>query len=376
MAPQHRNLRRRKDTGAWYCEIEVKGIRIVIPLGTDYALARRQLPGARLEAKQRAREAIAARAEADGPPITFRRFWREIWNPRTAGKRKGKQVELAGYRLENYADPVIGHLHLEAIDVSHLVSIARMCREGGLSAQTVRHVLAEVRCVLRFAAEKGTIRACPPFGPAMPEVAEAIPRPVPEDHLRILLDGADERVANAMELAAITAIRFTEQKELSPDRIRLDGADPILVIEGTGAKNGKTRVVPLVPRAVELLARAIELNTVSETPSITPYGWMPYAGAAITRTLCRRVGIRHYTWHQLRHTATGRLLDAGLSEETVMAITGHSSVQVLRRYGRRSTAAVRREIGEVHESWAMVGAEKHQRMHQREEETVLRVVET
>jgi len=46
----------------------------------------------------------------------------------------------------------------------------------------------------------------------------------------------------------------------------------------------------------------------------------------------KSAGINDFKFHDLRHEATSRLVEAGLSDQEVMSITGHNSAQMLRRY--------------------------------------------
>jgi len=44
---------------------------------------------------------------------------------------------------------------------------------------------------------------------------------------------------------------------------------------------------------------------------------------------CRETNLR---FHDLRHEATSRFVEAGLSDQQVSSITGHKSMQMLKRY--------------------------------------------
>ena len=55
------------------------------------------------------------------------------------------------------------------------------------------------------------------------------------------------------------------------------------------------------------------------------------AGTAFHRA-CRELGIRDLHFHDLRHEATSRLFEAGLTIEKVALVTGHKDWKMLRRY--------------------------------------------
>jgi integrase len=45
-----------------------------------------------------------------------------------------------------------------------------------------------------------------------------------------------------------------------------------------------------------------------------------------------RLGMADLRFHDLRHEAVSRLVEAGLSDQEVAAISGHKSMQMLKRY--------------------------------------------
>ena len=45
-----------------------------------------------------------------------------------------------------------------------------------------------------------------------------------------------------------------------------------------------------------------------------------------------KAGLPDFHFHDLRHEAVSRLVEAGLSDQEVAAISGHKSMQMLRRY--------------------------------------------
>jgi integrase len=48
--------------------------------------------------------------------------------------------------------------------------------------------------------------------------------------------------------------------------------------------------------------------------------------------LCEKQNIHNFVFHELRHCAATNLADAGVEAETIMAITGHRSVEMYLRY--------------------------------------------
>ncbi len=48
--------------------------------------------------------------------------------------------------------------------------------------------------------------------------------------------------------------------------------------------------------------------------------------------ILEETGIRGFRFHDLRHEAVSRLVEAGLGDQEVFAISGHKSMQMLKRY--------------------------------------------
>lgn len=93
------------------------------------------------------------------------------------------------------------------------------------------------------------------------------------------------------------------------------------------AKNGEARVVPLSTRAVAVLQSIQKKDrrcAVFQT-----------SGEAVKQSFsraCKRAEIEDFRFHDLRHEATSRLFEKGLNPMQVAAITGHKTLQMLKRY--------------------------------------------
>jgi len=58
----------------------------------------------------------------------------------------------------------------------------------------------------------------------------------------------------------------------------------------------------------------------------------PYEFRMAWKKVIRMTGIQNLRFHDLRHEAVSRLVEAGLSDQEVSAISGHKSMQMLKRY--------------------------------------------
>ena len=63
------------------------------------------------------------------------------------------------------------------------------------------------------------------------------------------------------------------------------------------------------------------------------------------RKACRLAEIEDLHFHDLRHEATSRLFELGLEGMEVMAITGHSTTDMLKRYTHFRAANLAAKLG-------------------------------
>ncbi|MBU2804381.1 site-specific integrase [Acidithiobacillus ferridurans] len=91
-------------------------------------------------------------------------------------------------------------------------------------------------------------------------------------------------------------------------------------------KNREARDVPLSSRAIEVL------KTLPHTLDGRVFGTTYNAVHLAYNRACKRAGIADLHFHDLRHEATSRLFEKGLNPMQVAAITGHKTLQMLKRY--------------------------------------------
>ena len=146
------------------------------------------------------------------------------------------------------------------------------------------------------------------------------------DEQRRLLKACHPKLRGIVTFALITTARIGEILTLRWDQCD-DGFVTFL-----RTKNAKLRRIPISGVLAEVLA---------EQPRLTPWVFSnprtrkPYTtvAASFRRALERaKITTGDVTPHTLRHTAISRMIDAGIDDYTVMAISGHSSARMLVRY--------------------------------------------
>lgn len=112
------------------------------------------------------------------------------------------------------------------------------------------------------------------------------------------------------------------------------------IISLTNTKNGSARTVPLTLAATKIFDEALanpvrpidcELIFFGE-PGRDKKTRRPYAFNKVFGKIKADIGLADLHFHDLRHEAVSRLVEAGLSDQKVSAISGHKSMQMLKRY--------------------------------------------
>ncbi len=137
-------------------------------------------------------------------------------------------------------------------------------------------------------------------------------------------------------IALYTGMRQGEILSLYRDQVDIQRR----VVRLDKTKNGDARTVPLSIHAAEVFREALEhpMHKLVDTPLLF-YGEpgrdgkrRPYVIHKVWAQAKLRAGLRDFRFHDLRHEAVSRLVEAGLGDQEVATISGHKSMQMLKRY--------------------------------------------
>lgn len=111
------------------------------------------------------------------------------------------------------------------------------------------------------------------------------------------------------------------------------------VVRLSVTKNDSARTVPLTQRATQVLREALANPTRPKECDLVFFGEPgkdgkrgPYAFTKVWNDTKLALGLADLRFHDLRHEAVSRLVEAGFSDQEVSAISGHKSMQMLKRY--------------------------------------------
>ncbi len=138
-----------------------------------------------------------------------------------------------------------------------------------------------------------------------------------------------------VRIALYTAMRQGEILSLTHDQVDLQRR----ILRLSDTTNGSARTVPLSRRAVAVFRAALNNPARPRDSDLIFPGEpgrdgmrRPYQIHKVWADALKRAGVANLRFHDLRHEAVSRLVEMGLSDQEVAAISGHKSMQMLRRY--------------------------------------------
>ena len=187
------------------------------------------------------------------------------------------------------------------------------------------------------------------------------PSPGPGRNRRLNGD-EEERLLNAcaahsnpylawiVKLALYTAMRKSEITSLTLEQVNLDKRTVFL----PDTKNNSVRTVPLTDKAYKTIKEALahpirptDTNLIFPGEPGKEGKRKPYVINRIWEQAKDNAEIHGFRFHDLRHEATSRFVEAGLSDQEVASITGHKSMQMLKRYTHLRTEDLVNKIHDI-----------------------------
>lgn len=224
-------------------------------------------------------------------------------------------------------DDYFGHLALNALTPA-LIREYRDKRLDYVKGDTVRKNISLLGRVIKHAITEWDVHL--PFGNPvnavkLPPKGKSRNRRLMCDEEEILLKTAKEYdgvIEPIIRIAIETAARRGEIQRLCWQNINFKESTANLL----DTKNGEDREIPLSEAALHALKSLPRSSNGSvfnmQTDSITQ----------AFRMVCQRAGIEDLWFHDLRHEATSRFFELGLSIMEVSTITGHKDLRMLRNY--------------------------------------------
>ncbi len=256
-------------------------------------------------------------AEADSTTLSdaLDRYGREV----SILKKSGK-IEL--YRIGTLKTDKIGRLYLSRIRGADLAEYRDRRLAAGLSDSSVRLELAIISHLFTVAMKEWRMEGLrnPVLSVRKPAPGKARDRRLSLGEEKRLLAECAPPLEAIILFALETGMRRGEIHKLLWKDVDLGKCTAQLL----DTKNGEDRTIPLSSRALNVL-KGLPRNINGKV----------FPGADISHSFaaaCRRAGIEDLHFHDLRHEATSRLFERGFNPMEVSSITGHKTLQMLKRY--------------------------------------------
>ncbi len=283
---------------------------------------------------------------------------RGVYISRTGSERMTLQEALQRYLTEVTPTKKPTTQRSESITAQHLIGFLGKYSMAALSSELVAsyrdHRLAAgkanntVRIELAMLSNLFTV-AIQEWGLGLTHNPVAtIRKPSPgKSRDRRLTGDEEQRLLEAVEahsnpmlawvvtLAIETGMRQSEIVNLRLQHVDLQSR----VVRLFDTKNNSARTVPLTAAATAALKTAINNPLRPKETDLVFFGEpgrdgirRPYQFAKIWAGIKEAIGANDLHFHDLRHEAVSRLVEGGLSDQEVASISGHKSMQMLRRY--------------------------------------------
>ncbi len=234
-----------------------------------------------------------------------------------------KGAEQEERRIQAWMAHRLASRTLVAVRTTDIASYRDGRLAAGAAASTVRNELTILSALYGHARSEWGMEGLtnPVAGVRRPRLPPARDRRLVPGEEERLLAAANYPIRELIILALETAMRAGELLVLRLEDIK----GSVAVLHDT--KTGDPRRVPLSPRARGVLAELPRRLDGSVFP--------PIRNDNISQRfqrVCKEVGITGLRFHDLRHEATSRLFERGFNPMEVAAITGHKTLNMLKRY--------------------------------------------
>ena len=234
-------------------------------------------------------------------------------------------------------------------------------KERGYVATTIARKVAAARSFFNFLVAEEIIRTDPTENMSSPSVGKALPKPIPIDQVRLLLEQpaklatAEAKRDRAMlELLYASGLRISELVALNIGDVNTDGEYFVRCF----GKGKKERLVPLY----EQIAMTIKKYVEEDRPRLA-HGkknnalFLNARGERLTRQgfwqklkeYAKSAGLGdQISPHTLRHSFATHMLSGGADLRSVQELLGHANVSTTQVYTHLTTEHVRRSYDKSH----------------------------
>jgi len=324
-----RNIKRRKGTGSifqrgktWYIAYYANGEQIKEKIGTVPLVTKGQ---AELALKARLGEVVQDRFKLEKTKnrIRLSKLIEQYMDWITENQKGySREVTISKHFLE-----FIGDKYIDSISTWDIEKYKSIRKQDGMKPSTVNRELNMLRSMFNRAVDWGQVEKNPLDGvkklkPLKAEDYERKPLYIPNDAFMDILNGSSHNLSNFLIVAKNTGMRVSELINLE----WLDIDFNLQLIKVKESKNYTQRYVPMNATVIIVLESFDKSGD-----KVFPYKSRDSVGST-WRKVKERLGLKQYRLHDLRHTFITDLVTSGVDIITIMEITGHKDIRMLKHY--------------------------------------------
>lgn len=246
--------------------------------------------------------------------------------------------------VEHFGAKLIRNITHDDVDQFKLLRLRTPKQRGGHRAiASVNRELELMRAVMRFAARQGWLTRSP-FEMGAPVISKADERRrervLTYNEEKRLLDACTGRRSHLRPLlvaALDTGLRRGELLKLNWRDVDLAGRT--IKVIALNSKTARPRLVAMTPRLVTEL-EALHSNMPQDLDALV-FGITDTVKKSFAAA-CKAAGVEGFRFHDCRHTAITRMIQAGIAPMEIMKISGHTQHVTFARYVNPDTDAVQR----------------------------------
>ncbi len=284
---------------------------------------------------------------------------RESWLKALGGERRLSPLTVEAYERDTrqFLQFLTGHCggppgiaDISDLRPADLRGFLASRRATGAGARTLGRGLAGVRSFLRFLERRGLANAAGAAALRAPKQPKSLPKPLTAPDARRVVSAGEQlaeepwiaaRNAAVLTLLYGSGLRISEALGLCGGDLASQ-ADTVLRVTGKG---GKTRLVPVLPVALQAVAeyrRLCSYHLDAREPLFRGARGGPLNAAIVQREMAKLRSALNLpdtaTPHALRHSFATHLLGRGGDLRTIQELLGHASLSTTQVYTGVDTA--------------------------------------
>ena len=267
-------------------------------------------------------------------------------SPKTVEAYERDVRQFLGF-LTEHAGELVTLKSLAAIEPRDVRAFMASRRAGGIGSRSLMRSLAGARSFARFLECNGKGKVGALSAVRAPKVPKTLPKPISIDAAKQLTDtdlrAGEERepwvlARDAAVLALLygSGLRISEALGLTREAVPAPGKGDAITVTGKG---NKTRMVPVLPRVLELIAEYVSLcpyDLPDTKPIFLGAKGGPLSPRIVQLTMARLRGAlglaETATPHALRHSFATHLLARGGDLRAIQELLGHASLSTTQIY--------------------------------------------